>query len=324
MMPFLAAVVLVSQAVPTAYDEGVQARKLGNLDQAVELLARAVSDEPQNADAWLMYGLALRDVGRAEDARRALKRALELAPDYGDAKDALANLEGGIPRRARVTVATSYTAVAKAGDWHQLTLLTSIPVGSSSVTTATLEENDRFGRSDTYLEGRLDTRLSRGSSAYGFFGATIDADFRPSWQVGVGAEAPVLTGRLPISATLEAVRAQYEDVVWTVSPGLQSYVAKGRAWVTAKWINVLSEGVHDVGAYGRVDFQVQPSLRIFAGLARAPDLSEGEVLKTRSVFGGLVAGLTQNLEGRLSVGRDLPSGSLKRTTISASLSVPLK
>ena len=115
-----------------------------------------------------------------------------------------------------------------------------------------------------------------------------------------------------------------EGVVWTASPGIQQYAAGGRFWLTGKWINVFTNGRHEGGVSGRADFQVTPSLRLFGGAARAPDLTEGRVIQTRSVFAGAVGTINRSLEIRISIANDAPSNGLSRRTISAGLGIPLK
>ena len=74
------------------YERGVAARLAGDTDLALQLLRRAAASEPVNADAQLQYGLALFAAGRVDEAEQALRRTLQLAPNYEDAHEALSRV----------------------------------------------------------------------------------------------------------------------------------------------------------------------------------------------------------------------------------------
>jgi Flp pilus assembly protein TadD len=57
------------------YQKGVALRKMGRYEEAVEALDRAVELEPSNADAWRNRGVALNQLGRFEDALESCSRA---------------------------------------------------------------------------------------------------------------------------------------------------------------------------------------------------------------------------------------------------------
>ncbi len=68
----------------------------------MDVLKRAVNDDPDNPSTWLDYGLALLDCRLSSEAVRALERACELNPHAVDVRyylgDALA--ENGKPEEA--------------------------------------------------------------------------------------------------------------------------------------------------------------------------------------------------------------------------------
>jgi hypothetical protein len=65
---------------PSPRDQGIQALQEGRLDQAIELLARAVMADDKDADAKAMLGIAYSQKGLHAQAKRALQTAVELQP----------------------------------------------------------------------------------------------------------------------------------------------------------------------------------------------------------------------------------------------------
>lgn len=193
------------------YERGVAARLGGRTDQSLELLARAVAAEPSNADAQLQYGLALLAAGRLDEAERAFKTTLELAPNYDDARIVLArvhqrrgeraaalaeldrvgtsNAEAADLRAAlmRHTVSErayrwhghldgSYSDVRRQQDWHDLSLRLANSVSASTRIGAAIEYSRRFGKDDTYGEVRINHRPSDRANLWLLAGATPEAD----------------------------------------------------------------------------------------------------------------------------------------------------
>ena len=120
----------------------------------------------------------------------------------------------------------------------------------------------------------------------------------------------------PTIATADVAWARYPcGEVWTVNPGLQQYLANGRLWLTARWINTFSGGRHSSGWLARGDIQATEKLRLYGGAANAPDTSEGIVIDTFSLFGGLSYGISERQTVRLSLARDNRDGGRDRTQI---------
>lgn len=62
--------------------------RLGRIPEAAEQFARAAEDDPGLADAWHNLGIALARLGRFEEADRCILRALLLAPQRQDSRQA--------------------------------------------------------------------------------------------------------------------------------------------------------------------------------------------------------------------------------------------
>jgi protein O-GlcNAc transferase len=70
---------------------GLAVRTLGRQDDAVELCRRAVAGKPDHAEAWNNLGVALIELGRAPEARDALHVATTIRPNFAEAHNNLGN-----------------------------------------------------------------------------------------------------------------------------------------------------------------------------------------------------------------------------------------
>jgi protein O-GlcNAc transferase len=61
---------------------GVLYGQVGRGDQAIEMISKAISIDPQLADAHYNLGIALQQAGRLQDAADSFQRTLELKPDH--------------------------------------------------------------------------------------------------------------------------------------------------------------------------------------------------------------------------------------------------
>jgi YaiO family outer membrane protein len=343
LLPLLG-LLLVSAAPPPGegsdYDRGVAARHAGDNERAIALLRSVVAVEPDNADAHLQLGLALLAAGRLDEAERSLRRTIEIAPAYEDAHIALARLaqrrgdragalrqleavnpanpeaaglrtqlEGGAAadRRWQVNIDGSYSSLDEGRqDWREGTVNVRYQASETTAVGATVEAARRFGETDVYGELRLDQRVSEDAWVYVSAGATPNADFRPEWQVGAGGSLRVRSGPTATVLTIDARQARYRaGDIQTVAPGIEQYVAGGRAWLTGRWINIFDErGRHHSGWLARGDLQASDRVRLFAGAADAPDVSEGIVLDTFSLFGGISVDFTERTTLRLSLAHE--------------------
>lgn len=317
-----------ASAQSSPYDRGVAARLAGDNARAVALLEQAVAAEPGNADAHLQLGLALLNLGRLDEAERSLKRTLELAPEYQDAKDALVRLaeQKGAARSAahrwQLDVDGSYSALSQgAPDWHEGTVRLAGQIDPATTISGAVQFARRFGLTDTYGELRIDRRLSARASGWIALGGTPDADFRPEWQVAGGISTRVTDGPYATVLTIDASQARYplEDIS-SINPGIEQYVGGG-SWLTARMINVFEAGQHHAGGLARVDWMASPKLRLFAGGAYAPDALQGVVTRVTSEFAGISADVSQRLTLRFSVTHEDRGNGPDRLELSAGMGV---
>lgn len=343
----VAATPLSAQTAPTTYDLGVAARRAGDAVRAVALLEQAVRDAPQSADARVQHGYALLALGRLDQAESAFGEALRLAPDYDDARVGqalVAERRGAIDqaralvapvaadhedanvlrrrlasvraeRRWSVDVDGSATRVGRGQpDWRQLDIQLSHRLNGGARIAGRIEAARRFDRSDVYGEVRGEVPVGTGSSAYLLAGGTAGADYRPRWQVGAGGRVRVNNGAATTVLTLDARHASYRSGKTTlINPGIEQYLTGGRAWITLQSINLIDDGDLLTGWLGRVDVLAGDRLRLFGGAANGPDVDQGIVSRTRSLFAGASVGLSKSIDLRISVSRDQPTVGADRT-----------
>lgn len=348
------------QAAPSAqpasdYDRGVAARFAGETEAAIDLLGRAVAADPRNADAQLQLGLALLGAGRLDEAERALRAALEIAPDYADVRLGLArvhqrrgNRGAALEELARVPAGNaeatqlrsalarpteavslyrwsldlngSYSDVGNAQpDWRDASIRIGYSADPTTRLSALVEASRRFSRDDVYGEIQLDRRLSDRANGWVLLGATPNADFRPEWQVAVGGGLRLTDGPTATVATMEARHARYPlGDIQSLNPGVEQYLPGGH-WLTARMINIFEDGRHRSGWLARADVAATRRLRIFAGAADAPDISEGVVTESFALFGGAVLDVDDRTTLRLSINREDREQSADRLQVGAGL-----
>jgi len=173
-----------------------------------------------------------------------------------------------------------------------------------------------------YAEVQGEVAVGSGNSIYLLAGATPSADFRPRWQLGAGGRTRLGKSAAPTVLTLDARHADYRSGRTTlINPAVEQYVAGGRAWVTLRSINLISDEKLISGALGRVDLLASDELRLFVGAANAPDIDQGIVSRTRSLFAGAAFEISPVLALRLNVERDRPTIGADRIGMSLGTTV---
>jgi YaiO family outer membrane protein len=339
------------QAQQSAYDAAVAARLGGDPAAAVTLLEPIVAADPAHADAQVQLGYALLALGRALEAERAFRAALKVAPAYADAQTGLAtaierqrnaqsadrelaardpsssdvqtprNKGGGSSAYPwSLDVDGNYSLIdGPQPDWREGTVQVRRRFSPAVTANARIEVSRRFDRTDVYGELGLDRAVGSRGHVYLTFGGTPDADFRPRWQVAAGGSWRLTDGGQATVLTFDGRHSEFvSGDVQTLSPGIEQYLLGGRAWITARWINLFDEdGDHQSGFLVRGNVQASDRLRLFVGHADAPDTSEGVVIETRSYFGGLAFDFSDRLVGRVNLAVDDRESGSDRTQIGA-------
>lgn len=341
----LVAVPAAGQTPAQPYGQAVAARLAGNPAEAVRLLEPIVAADRRNADAQVQLGYALLALDRLERAEQAFRAALVAAPDYSDARLGLARIA---QRRGRTDAALreleplgtnaeavalraqlqaqepvlpwsldiegNLTAVDGAQDWREGAVQLRRRLSPRASAGARIEVARRFGATDVYGEASAEGALGQRARGYLLVGGTPNADFRPQWQIGAGGSLRLSEGGSATVATLDLRHAEFASgKVDTVVPGIEQYFSGGRAWLTARMINVFDDGDHQTGFLVRGDALVRDDLRVYAGYSDAPDTSEGFVIDTRSLFGGISYDLGPRTTLRASLSMDRPDTGFDRT-----------
>jgi tetratricopeptide (TPR) repeat protein len=147
---------------------------LGRPGDALVTLARAVDERPDDAEATLLLGLALRDVGRVAEAEARFRRASELAPELAGEALLLAGL-------ARLELGD-----ARGGD-ALLRQVIALDPGAEAARSARLVLSGdaappaRRLRAEAYAGLEFDSNVSLESDEIGFPGTGDPADLRASY-----------------------------------------------------------------------------------------------------------------------------------------------
>lgn len=342
----------LGQVPASSYEQAVAARLAGRPAEAVRLLEPIVAADPRNADAQVQLGYALLALDRVAGAEQAFRAALAVAPDYADARLGLARVAQRRGQTARalqeldplsanadaaalraqlraeppvlhwlLDIDGSLTAVdGTAQDWREGAVQLRRRLSPTSSAGARVEVARRFGATDVYGEASVEAGLGRRARGYLLAGGTPNADFRPKWQIGAGGSLRLTDGDSATVATLDLRHAEFATGnVDTVNPGIEQYFAGGNAWLTARMINLFDSGDHQIGFIVRGDALVREDLRIYAGYSNAPDTSEGFVIDTRSLFGGVSYDLNPRTTLRASLSLERPDTGLDRTQVGLGL-----
>lgn len=335
--------------VPGAYDRAVAARRDGDPAAAVALLKPLIAKHPANADAQVQLGLSQLALDRLSEASTAFRAALAVAPSYDDARIGLARIAQRRGDRADALRELDQLAIPSAEadtlrkqlsaepvsprwqmdleggysilegplpDWKEAAVQLRHQSSPGTAVAGRIEYARRFGIDDVYGEVTIEQRLSSRARGYVSFGTSINPDFRPEWQLGLGGSLRVRDGANATVITLDARQSRFASGdVQSVSPGIEQYIG-GFAWVTARWINLFDErGTRRSGHLLRGAVQLADPLRIFAGTSDAPDTDEGRVVDVRTIFGGVSYDITPRTILRASLAHEDRATGFDRTQL---------
>ena len=337
------------QEYPRALYDAAVADRLGvRHSQAVDRLERVLVQHPPDVDARLNLGLSLLVLDRIAEAEAAFLAVLEQTPGHADAEVGLARAaerrgdraaarEHGARAMAlspgrediatfrrglndvacRVDVDASRSRLSGGlADWTETCVGASRALAGGWTVGGAVERTERFGRTDVYLERRLERCLDRrlaGGDVSVALGGTPDADYRPEIVLLAGGSARVAPG---LRATLDASAGRYASgSVESLHPGLTADLFGDRLELAVRWNFWDETDRHRDGYAARAAWRVADRFRRSAGRSDAPESSEGVVVDVAVTTFGAAFDLTDRLTLRLGA-VDEDRGSYERGQIS--------
>lgn len=254
--------------------------------------------EPNNSEALVGLGDAQRAQGDDRAARISYGRALALEPGSTDIQQ---RLNQPLLKKWRADIGAEVSDLTGGlSSWTDSGFGLSYAVRPETTVAGRARVATRYGETDVQIEARIDHAFSQDLFAYGIVAGTPDADFLARFSVGGGASwrawaPPGSTG--PLFLSVDGRHDVFNDTsVTTVSPSAQYFFFDERLGVQVRWIHsVNDEGTTADGYAIRADVTATDRLRLFAGYSDAPEISEGTLAETRTVFTGVSFDLSDTL-----------------------------
>ncbi|TPI16485.1 YaiO family outer membrane beta-barrel protein [Mesorhizobium sp. B4-1-3] len=275
--------------------------------RAGQSFQRVLALEPKNAEALVGIGDVRRAEGDDEAARQAYHQALVIEPGTADIEQRLAVPP---PRKWRLDLGSEVSDLTNGlGNWTDSSAGLAYRLSPRTTLSGHTRLATRFGRTDAQIEGRIDQAFTPAFSAYALAAATPDADFLARYSIGAGASWQVVAPAKafgPLSLNIDARYDNFADTsVTSIQPWIQGYVLDGRLGLSARWVHAQDEiGTRADGYVLRADLAVTPRFNVFAGYADAPEIDDGALVPTRTVFGGISFDVSDPLTLRASIAHE--------------------
>jgi YaiO family outer membrane protein len=279
----------------------------GDHKRAEQSFQRALALEPKNAEALVGIGDVRRAEGDEEAARQAYHEALAIEPGSADIEQRLAVPP---PRKWRLDIGSEVSDLTNGlGNWTDSSAGLAYRLSPRTIISGHTRLATRFGRTDVQLEGRIDQAFTPAFSAYALAAMTPDADFLARYSVGAGASWQVVAPAKafgPLSLNIDARYDDFADTgVTSIQPWIQGYILDGRLGLSARWVHAQDDtGTRADGYVLRADLAVTPRFNVFAGYADAPEIDDGALIPTRTVFGGISFDVSDPLTLRASIAHE--------------------
>jgi len=329
--------VVQCQAAPAAsiarddvYARAVKERLAGDNADAIAQLRALLAQQPDDVDARLQLGLALRAAGRSAEAETELREVLRRAPDYKDARVALAQLQwarGDVegakatlgpelirspgdpetsafvarltnanaasqqPQPWRVDASGALSELSRGlPEWREADVSLSRKVDAQSAVTASVQALQRFGISETYLEGAYDRGWSGGEVSVAV-GGSVNPTFRPVFDVHSEALLnPWANSPWTLAASGSFSRYVVGDVE-NLSLGADRLVFGDRGKLSARFIVTHDEVDQTLFGYSAgASWRFTPVFDLSASYVDAAENDTGTTLRVRA--SGAAANLT--------------------------------
>lgn len=265
----------------------------------------ALAIAPAYSDATFgLAQIALRE-GDVERARTLIEPLAAANPDNAEFRDLQASVNAAAGAsdapRWRLDLGTEASALSGGrSSWTDSATGLSYRLTDRTSIGGRLRHARRSGADDWQVEGRIDHRLTDRIGIYGLAAATPDADFLARSSFGIGGTWRFFDGNSTLGPAVFGIDSRYDTFaladVWTVAPSVQMFTPDERFGFTARWIHAEDDrGTVADGFLLRADWTATERLRLFAGYADAPEISDGQLDETETVFGGLAFDVTDRL-----------------------------
>ncbi|PBB22471.1 MULTISPECIES: YaiO family outer membrane beta-barrel protein [unclassified Mesorhizobium] len=275
--------------------------------RAGQSFQRVLAIDSRNAEALVGIGDVRRALGDDDAARQAYREALAIEPGSSDIEQRLAVPP---PRRWRLDLGTEVSDLTNGlSDWTDSSAGLAYRLSPRTTISGRTRVATRFGRTDVQIEGRIDEAFSPAFSAYALAAATPDADFLARYAIGAGASLQVMAAAKafgPLSLNIDTRYDNFTNTnVTSVSPWVQGYIFDGRLGLSARWVHAADDiGTRADGYVLWVDLAVTQRFNLFGGYADAPEISDGTLVPTRTVFGGISWDVNDPLTVRASIAHE--------------------
>lgn len=289
-----------------------------NLDARISLLeadpsraeqsfGRVLAIDPRNAEALVGIGDVRRARGDDDGARQTYRQALAIEPGSADIEQRLAVPP---PRKWRLDIGGEVSDLTNGlGDWTDSSAGLAYRLSPRTTISGHTRVVTRFGHTDVQIEGRIDQAFSPALSGYILAAATPDADILARYSIGAGASWQVVAPAKAFGPLSFNIDARYDDFanagITSISPWVQAYILDGRLGLSARWVHANDDiGTRADGYVLRADLVVTPRFNVFGGYADAPEISDGTLVPTRTVFGGVSWDVSDPLTLRASLAHE--------------------
>ncbi|TGT69018.1 YaiO family outer membrane beta-barrel protein [bacterium M00.F.Ca.ET.159.01.1.1] len=279
----------------------------GDQTRAGQSFQRVLASDPRNAEALVGIGDVRRAQGDDEAARQAYNQALAIEPGSPDIEQRLAVPP---PRKWRLDLGTEVSDLTDGlGDWTDSSAGLAYRLSPDTTVSGRTRVATRLGHTDVQIEGRVDQAFTPAFSAYALAAVTPDADFLARYSIGAGAAWQVVAPSRefgPLSLSIDARYDNFADAgITSISPWIQGYVFDGRLGLSARWVHAQdNSGTRADGYVLRADLAVTPHFNVFGGYADAPEIDDGALVPTRTVFGGVSWDVSDPLTLRASIAHE--------------------
>jgi len=275
--------------------------------RAGQSFQRVLAVDPRNAEALVGIGDVRRAQGDDDAARQAYKQALVIEPGSADIEQRLAVPP---PRKWRLDVGSEVSDLTDGlGDWTDSSAGLAYRLSPRTTISGRTRVATRFGHTDVQIEGRIDQAFSPAFSVYALAAATPDADFLARYSIGAGASWQVVAPAKAFGPLSLNIDARYDDFsnadVTSIQPWIQGFVLDGRLGLSARWVHAEDDiGTRADGYVLRADLAVTQRFNVFGGYADAPEIDDGALISTRTVFGGISFDVSDPLTLRASIAHE--------------------